>query len=309
MVQIQITTLVIVGLVFIANFPLFIDSAAVITPMRQRPVTIVGGGPVGLATALTLNQRGFQDITVIEKRPQSLTFEQEKSYLYLIDARGQLLTDSLNITSQLASKGVPSSVFTSLTEVLVDGSTNIKKIPALMTPKQEKYWIPRSELLTILENQCRAANPGIKFLFDTTIERIAYNKEADRITLTCVQRVSPDAATTARTVSFETTVLLGCDGFRSQVREFLATNEDGCVDGDAVGFVPTSYHSDSAGLQYKMLSPKASFPLPLTKVPSQSITSYAIRGTGTTPTTRLSLGLLPVKVCRSVVCRAVSLYM
>ena len=70
-------------------------------------VTIVGGGPAGLATALMLAKRGWTDITVLEQRTAADYYEPDKSYNYLIDGRGQQLTDLLGLTESLADLGDP----------------------------------------------------------------------------------------------------------------------------------------------------------------------------------------------------------
>ena len=101
-----------------------------------------GAGPVGLASALTLaksEKAGFDEITVVERREER-AFEAEKAYLYLLDGRGQKLTDSLDgLTKKFAELSVSSKQFTELTEVLTDGTTNVKKLPVLMGSGVEKY--------------------------------------------------------------------------------------------------------------------------------------------------------------------------
>ena len=252
--------------------------SSIMNQVKSRPVVIVGGGPVGLGMALMLDKRGFESITVIEKRPKDMSFEREKSYLYLLDSRGQRLLSDLGLLDQLAERGVPSSTFRTLTEVRTDGSLHVKSLPVipLSAKNKEKYWIPRSGLLTLLEAQART-RPSIKLLFDHSIESIAYSDADDCFTLSCSGGSDNGRHT------HKTKLLLGCDGYRSGVRRFLGKD-----------FTPISLNSDSAGLQYKMLTPKLSFPLPDGSI-SQPGTAYAIRSTGSTATTRVSLGLLPVK--------------
>lgn len=63
---------------------------------------VVGGGPAGLATALMLAHRGWTNITVLEKRTAADYDEPDKSFNYLIDGRGQKLTDLLGLTELLS---------------------------------------------------------------------------------------------------------------------------------------------------------------------------------------------------------------
>ena len=76
-----------------------------------QDVLIVGGGPAGLATALMLAKRGWTNITVLEKRAAADYYEPDKAFNYLIDGRGQKLTDFLGLTEELANISVPSTDF------------------------------------------------------------------------------------------------------------------------------------------------------------------------------------------------------
>jgi len=53
--------------------PKLLDSAVV-----DCGVVVVGAGPAGLACALTLARRGYQDIHVLERNPSATFFEQDK---------------------------------------------------------------------------------------------------------------------------------------------------------------------------------------------------------------------------------------
>jgi alkyl hydroperoxide reductase subunit AhpF len=67
--------------------------AAKETNYSNRNVLIVGGDPAGLAATLMLAKRGWKNITILEKRPAPDYYEPDKSFNYLIDGRGQKLTD------------------------------------------------------------------------------------------------------------------------------------------------------------------------------------------------------------------------
>ena len=70
------------------------DGTSVRRAVKSKSAVIIGAGPVGLAASLMLEKCGWNDITIIEKR--SITsFESTKAYLYLIDGRGQKLTNIL----------------------------------------------------------------------------------------------------------------------------------------------------------------------------------------------------------------------
>ncbi|MGB7439688.1 MAG: FAD-dependent monooxygenase [Coleofasciculaceae cyanobacterium] len=72
----------------------------------DQKVVIVGGEPAGLATALVLAKQGWTDITVLEKRASADYCQPDKSYSYLIDSRGQKITDFLGLTEELSKIGV-----------------------------------------------------------------------------------------------------------------------------------------------------------------------------------------------------------
>lgn len=249
-------------------------NSAVIMP---RETVVIGAGPVGLGSAILL-QKGGSKVTVLESR--SLIFDSSRAYLYLLDGRGQQLTNLLGLTPQIAASAVSSTLFTSLTEVLpASPGLRVKSIPVVKS-SIEKFWVPRDVLLETMLTAAREA--GVRVLLNTRGE---IHMEEGVVSVNCtgpgvddIEVLRPD-------------LLIGCDGFKSSTRQFLA---DSNIEGSA-GFEPVEQHSDSAGLLYKMLSVRSDFRLPSSGVPSKPETAYAIRGTGTTPTTRLSLGLLPVK--------------
>jgi choline dehydrogenase-like flavoprotein len=96
----------------------------------SRNVLIVGGGPAGLATALMLALRGWTNITVLEKRPDAGYYEPDKSFNYLIDGRGQKMTDFLGLTEQLSEISVPNTEFY-LTRIEPNGSRKTLKVPLI----------------------------------------------------------------------------------------------------------------------------------------------------------------------------------
>ena len=88
---------------------------------RKLTALVIGAGPVGFSTALALDSLGtFSEITVVEKRPES-AFESTKAYLYLLDKRGQQITDLLNMTNIIAQRSVTSLESTGLNEIFPTG--------------------------------------------------------------------------------------------------------------------------------------------------------------------------------------------
>ena len=256
--------------------------AVTMNKFRSSPVVVVGGGPVGLASALMLDSLGFSDITVVERRSGATSFEASHSYLYLIDARGQLCTDNLNITESLAMKAVGSSTFTNLTEFLTSGKLKSMKLPTLGKTSVEKLWVPRSVILDALLLNIRSRS-SIRVQFDTTVEQISCDNTEIRLKLDSKGKGKSELTTQ---------LLLGCDGYRSEVRNFLALRARNTLEvpDDENDFIPKLLDSPAAGLYYKMLSPKSD-----ARVIGATTQAFAVRGTSKLfGEPRLSLGLLPV---------------
>jgi len=242
--------------------------------MKRRTALVVGGGPVGLASALVLEREGWQDVVVLERRGEQ-SFDPAKGYLYLIDGRGRRMCDELSIMNEVAKHGVSSRTFTSLNEVLVDGTCKVKQLPTLMSAGPPKYWVPRSALLDALIAVVKT-RPNIRLINDATVE--SFTEEPSSLGVEV--KVS-----TGQTFS-SPALVIGCDGYKSTVREWLAEKD--------AAFRLTALPSASAGLNFKIIVPKHKFPLPKSREESVPGQGYAVRGTGKTRATRLSLGLLPV---------------
>lgn len=340
----------------LVTFPV---STAVTVAPSKRSAVIAGAGPVGLATALTLAKSSvskFDDITVVERR-QADAFESEKAYLYLLDGRGQRCTDSLdNLTRKFADMAVSSKQFTELTEVLTDGTTNVKKLPVLLNSGVEKYWLPRKVMIdgflqAIVEHNNLDPNEGapkIKVMFDTEVSSLTFGNGDEGI------QVGLQEGGAQKKIISGAALVVGADGMNSFVRKSMA---DHCAEGCEDCYIPVQKDSDAAGLTYKILTPKNRFNLPLPEgmtradlieeeevchsTPSGSVgvdprfaamtglkehdegvvltaqqkkeelsasvvrekeklqsvpeRAYAIRGTGSTDASRLSMGLLPVR--------------
>ena len=121
-------------------------------PSSQRSaarcnVLIVGGGSAGLAAALMLAKRGWTDITVLEKRMTADDYEPDKSFNYLIDARGQQFTDLLGLSEQLSEISVPAAEF-QITRIQANGDR--KTIKQSFSDPKSAYWLFRSTFLQFL---------------------------------------------------------------------------------------------------------------------------------------------------------------
>lgn len=267
----------------------------------NKKALIVGAGPVGLAAALMLKRRGWKEVVVVERR-ENFSIDQQRAYLYLIDGRGQRCTDLLGITYKINENSVRSSqAFQALQEVLTNGVVNEKKLPVIANTGVEKYWVSRSVLLDIFLKEIQSNN--IHIILNSTFTSIESNVNG---TFT-VSIMNNTIISSNESTIFTPNLILGCDGYKSNVREWLQEN-DSTINKNK--FDMESFPSDAAGLNYKILNINPRFPLPnstmtkSTSVPSNNHSEivvysnpskvYAIRGTKGPESSVLSLGLLPV---------------
>ena len=255
------------------------------TNCLSRNVLIVGGGPAGLATALMLAKQGWTNVTVLEKRPAADYYEPDKSFNYLIDGRGQKLTDWLGLTAKISKIGVPSTEFY-LTLIKPNGSRKTFKVPVADPNRKTAYWVPRRAFVLLLYQEIEQNwQDCITVLFNTKCSEISKIGESEKIQVVA-------ETDNNNLVKFEPDILVGCDGFNSIVRNALKEWDDSASD----RFEMKCFPSPSAGLRYKVLSLPPNFPIDLSsKERANCEMAYAIRGAFRGRKLAVSLGLLPLK--------------
>jgi 2-polyprenyl-6-methoxyphenol hydroxylase-like FAD-dependent oxidoreductase len=90
------------------------EEEAIIT---ECDVVIVGGGPTGLAAALTLSHPPYNcKCVLLEANPKfSSAYDPSKAYMYLVNGRGQKLTTKFPLLQQkLAERGVVPAAFVTI---------------------------------------------------------------------------------------------------------------------------------------------------------------------------------------------------
>lgn len=214
-----------------------------------RSLFISGGGPSGLAAALLFHQLGWERITLAEKEASASTFDKNKGFNYLIDARGQKLLNLLGLTEDLKHYGVENRR-NLMTKVTATGEKKQFASPFWDPKRDSAYWSRRQSLQEMLFNAIQARNDGrITLLyghsfadFDTSAENgppeiLIESAAGER------QRLTAD-------------LVLACDGLRSAVREAMARH----VRAPEGSFDMVRHPSPSSKLNYKVLNMPAHIP-------------------------------------------------
>ncbi|MEM9530600.1 MAG: NAD(P)/FAD-dependent oxidoreductase [Pseudomonadota bacterium] len=220
------------------------------TEVAAQTVVIAGAGPCGLAAALALHQAGWRRITLLERNASATTFDKNKGFNYLIDARGQKLLRTLGIADRLAEYGVENQRNV-MTLVQPDGEQKVFKSPFWDPARDSAWWSRRERFQALLSDRIEEINDGrIDLRYGHEFVDLAPGDAATDI----ITR-SPDGTNE----TFEADLLLGCDGLKSKVRLAMAAH----------GGVPESrfdrhqFPSPSSVLYYKVLSMPAVTPLRL----------------------------------------------
>ncbi|MEO0840094.1 MAG: NAD(P)/FAD-dependent oxidoreductase [Cyanobacteria bacterium J06643_5] len=256
----------------------------------HQQILIIGGGPAGFATALIFAKRGWENITVLEKRPSADYYEADKAFNYLIDGRGQKFTDYLNITEKLSQNGVANTDFY-LTKITPDGKRQTVKLPIVDPNRKPAYWITRKTFVNLLYQEIENNWQGnINVIFNAKcaeINQINANGDNEFERLEVITEIE-----NGETIKFQPLVLVGCDGINSIVRNTLKNWDNS----SSSKFEMKNFPSPSAGLKYKILTLPAKFPLDENgEELSTSEMAYAVRSKLKDRKNSTSLGLLPVK--------------
>ena len=256
-------------------------------PSKKNAV-IVGGGPAGLGAALILAKRGWNNITVLEKRTSADYYEPDKSFSYQIDGRGQKLIDLLGLTDKLSELGVSSREFY-FTLIKKNGTRKTSKLPVADSTRTPAYWLDRASFVQLLYQEIEDSwQESIQVLFQTQCVKIEQKRSQQGVnSLEIVAQSAED-----RHFTLTPTLIVGCDGLNSIVRQTLHQWEEGKADNFKMQLFP----SPSAGLKYKVLVLPAQFPLsPDKKDLAESTMAYGIRSAFKKRDRAIFLGLLPIK--------------
>lgn len=253
--------------------------------MSSKSIAVISGaGPSGLAAAIKLHQLGWSEINLIEQRESLETFDRGKAFNYQLDGRGQKMLADIGIDeATVQAYGVANlkSVFTTYDPT---GNPRTLTIPFVLEDKQTAYWITRNALLEMLYSRLEEINTDgrIKLRFGHQFDSIA---EIDG------GRVARVKDHVGQETDIPATLIIGCDGLNSKVRQSLATEPTLNAD----DYTMVAKASPSSSLLYKVICLPAAIAINGDSVEvTDNLKSYIFSSTYKDFDEKLALFSLPV---------------
>lgn len=280
------------------------DSSAVV---RTKECIVVGGGPVGLAAALTLsNPPHSYNVTVLEQTEMVYKYDATRAYLYNVNPRGLTWCDTFpKVSEKLAERGsFPEAGVSKLVYVPADPAEPVppgKKFQlsgTLEIKSRRNYWIPRHSMVLILHECCKEQEEERLKTKNASIGKIelVYGKKLESLE-TDAQDILTAKCTDGST--YTASLVIGADGMDSSVRACLADKtESSWLQSKPTLFMVRRYKSPATGLKLKALQFPPNFTIPNTtdtNIVTLPESMYVLQSVNNRPRNKVRVGFLPMK--------------
>ena len=279
------------------------------TPVQPKPsprkqAVVVGGGPVGLATAIALSKPPHSYNVSVLEQSEPTEFDPGRSYLYNVNQRGLTWVathpkamERLELAGSGREVSMGSIVYipSDPTEP-IEQPQNVAIAPAVPTRAKRNYWVPRHRMVDLLQECCKEIQ-SIQVLSRKTVVSLELPPSGNATS-------PPDQVMTVQCSdgsSYPATLVVAADGISSTIRTLLAEehpDKPNWFRHDPATFRLRSYKSPSTGLKMKALLFPPGFGLPQSDgslLDTHSETIYVYRSINKGTKNSVSLGLLPVK--------------
>ena len=254
---------------------LFAVSAAV---SHCSSVVIVGGGPAGMACAMSLTKHSpSSTVTVLEASEDPSAFNPSRSFLYLIDGRGQDFTDEY-VTSEtgpnvLSDVAVSSKEFR-LSILETDFAKPAVSLPFVDTNRRLPYWVQRAHFVKLLSD---AVPSSVIFKRGVQCKSVKYDEVSDKY-------IVEAADESGKVMKLPADLVVGADGWKSTIRTTAFSKKNKVV----------VRKSPAGVLGFKALQVKTNFAAYNSTFSTTPSMAYSIRSATSGYADRLNLGLLPI---------------
>lgn len=281
----------------------------------KEKAVVVGGGPIGLASAITLAKQGY-DVSVFESTSSEdmRKFDPSRAFMYNINSRGQTFTKMYPqliheklVERSIASDKVSTMVASSnLKEKIKNNDAMVRSVAG----GNISYWVSRHEMNLLLwdavdEHNLEKTDKNFgKILFEQgmkCIDVVPVLKENEDEEGEQILQVVLEDVKTGKQKLIKADLVVAADGFKSKVRDCLLQKQGlfSKWSYNPKKFQIKKYTSPATGLRLKALQvPTKKFVMTdvdgtiiKTKNPSFTVAKSTLNGY----TDRLSLGCLPIK--------------
>jgi kynurenine 3-monooxygenase len=280
------------------------DVVVLVEGASSKTAVVVGAGPSGLATALTLARNHGYSVKILESAKRIDVYDPTKAYPFLIRARGQKCTSRFSdVQEALEAQGIATEQLSKLVAIPADPEEIFdptpKVIPTFSTPSGTNYWLRRHEFLRVLLDAVNATD-NIELVSGVECQSISPLSNSE------IQITASNTDDSNKVQNYQASLVIGADGIKSTVRQTLEQESLATVfpkewiNNNPKGFRIKKWMSPASGLKFKTIHMNADTQVPVGdgtsyKIPFGTPTLFAIRSKFTKPNNCVSLGLLPAQ--------------